>query len=103
MLPGSSFEATDDWAKYLSIEGINKSEKTISYVAYAIDFTIAGENSLYRLRLQDGTFYAFPDALKAPGGLRILKGQTHNMRFTDDAWRCHSNVVGKINERNIIY
>lgn len=99
VLPGSSIEATDDWAKYLSIEGINKSEKTISYIAYAIDFTISDEESLYRFRLQDGIFYASPDALTAPDGLRVLKGQKHKMRFTDDAWRCHSAVVDRLNER----
>jgi hypothetical protein len=37
----------------------------------------------YRIRLQDGTFYAFPDALTAPGGLRVLKGQKHNLSGDD--------------------
>jgi hypothetical protein len=97
--PGASIVATDDWPKYLSIEGINKSEKTISYIAYAIDFTIAGEKSLYRVRLQDGNFYASPGALTAPGGLRILKGQKHDIRFTNDARRCPSTLIGEINKR----
>lgn len=99
VLPGSSIAGTDDWSKHLSIEAINKSEKTISYIAYAIDFTVAGEDSLYRIRLQDGAYFAFPDALTDPGGLRVLKGKKHHMRFTDDAWRCQSAVVDKINER----
>ena len=98
VLPGSSFLATDDWAKHLSIEAINKSDKTISYIAYAIDFTVAGEKKLYRMRLQDGN-YAPPDALTAQAGLRVLKGQKHNMWFTDKAWSCHSTLVGMINER----
>ena len=97
--PGSAITATDDWAKYLSIEGVNKSEKTISYIAYAIDFKVAGEDKLYRIRLQDGNFYASPNALTASDGLRVLKGQKHNMRFTDNAWKCHSTLVDKINER----
>lgn len=99
VLPGSAIEATDDWAKYLSIEAVNKSEKTISYIAYAIDFKVAGEDKLYRIRLQDGNFYASPDALTASGGLRVLKGQKHTMRFSDNAWKCHSTLVEKINER----
>jgi hypothetical protein len=99
VVPGSSVVATDDWARHLSIEAINKSEKTISYIAYAIDFTVAGEDKLYRIRLQDGTFYAFPGALTVPDGLRVLKGQTHNMRFTENAWGCHSTLVSMINER----
>ena len=99
VLPGSAIAATDDWAKYLSIEGVNKSEKTISYIAYAIDFKVAGEDKLYRIRLQDGNFYASPGALTASGGLRVSKGQQHNMRFTDNAWKCHSTLVDKINER----
>src|ERR1044072_8054424 len=97
--PGSSIAATDDWAKHLSIEATNKSDKTISYIAYAIDFTVAGEKKLYRMRLQDGNNYASPDALTAPGGLRILTGQKHNMRFSDNAWSCHTTLVKMINER----
>lgn len=96
---GSAIVATDDWAKHLSIEAINKSQKTISYIAYAIDFTVAGEDKLYRLRLQDGNLNAFPDALTAPGGLRVLRDQKHHLRFTDNAWGCHSTLVGMINER----
>jgi len=96
---GSTILATDDWAKHLSIEAVNKSEKTISYIAYAIDFTIAGEKKLYRMRLQEGNYYASPDGLTAPGGLRILTGQKHNMRFSDNAWSCHSTLVKMINER----
>lgn len=96
---GQSFLATDDWAKFLSIEATNNSQKTISYIAYAIDFTVAGESKLYRIRLQDGNFYAFPDALTAPGGLRIGKGQQHNMRFAENAWKCHSTLIAKLNER----
>lgn len=99
VLSGSSILATDDWAKHLSIEAINNSEKTIAYIAYAIDFTVAGEKKLYRMRLQDGNYYASPDALTAPGGLRVLKGQKHNMTFTDKAWSCHSTLVSMINER----
>lgn len=99
VLPGSAIAATDDWAKYLSIEAVNKSEKTISYIAYAIDFKFRGEDKLYRIRLQDGNFYASQDALTASGGLRVSKGQKHNMRFTDNAWKCHSTLVDKINER----
>ncbi|HXQ74409.1 MAG TPA: hypothetical protein VN844_28140, partial [Pyrinomonadaceae bacterium] len=99
VLPGSAIAATDDWARHLSIEAVNKSEKTISYIAYAIDFRVAGEDKLYRIRLQDGNFYASPDALTASGGLRVLKGQTHNMRFSDNAWKCHSTLIDKINER----
>lgn len=97
--PGSAIAATDDWAKYLSIEAVNKSPKTISYIAYAIDFKVKGEDKLYRIRLQDGNFYASPDALTASGGLRVAKGQPHNMRFTDNAWKCHSTLIDKINER----
>jgi hypothetical protein len=99
VLPGSSIVATDDWAKNLSIEAINKSDKTISYIAYAIDFTVAGESKLYRMRLQDGNNYASPDALTAPGGLRVLTGQKHNMKFSDNAWNCHSTLLRMINER----
>lgn len=99
ILSGQSFFATDDWAKHLSIDATNNSQKTISYIAYAIDFTVAGESKLLRIRLQDGTFYAYPDALTAPGGLRVGKGQQHNMRFSDDAWRCHTGLVAKINEK----
>ena len=97
--PGSSIALTDDWAKHLSIDAINKSEKTISYIAYAIDFTVAGEKNLYRMRIQDGNNYAAPDAFTAPGGLRVSTGQKHNMRFSDNAWNCHSTLVGMINER----
>ena len=97
--PGSSIALTDDWAKHLSIDAINKSEKTISYIAYAIDFTVAGEKNLYRMRIQDGNNYAAPDAFTAPGGLRVSTGQKHNMRFSDNAWSCHSTLVGMINER----
>jgi len=96
---GSSILATDDWTKHLSIEAVNKSDKTISYIAYAIDFTVAGEKKLYRLRLQDGNNYASPNALTAPGGLRVLTGQKHNMKFNDNAWTCQSNLVAMINER----
>ncbi len=97
---GSSIVATDDWTKHLSIEGINKSQKTISYIAYAINFTINGEDSLYRVRLEDGIFYLFPDALTAPGGLRVLKGQKHNMGFRDNnACSGQSTLIGAINER----
>jgi len=99
VLPGSSILATDDWAKHLSIEAVNKSDKTISYIAYAIDFTVAGEKKLYRMRLQDGNNYASPDGLTGRGGLRVAKGQKHNMRFNDNAWKCHSTLVGMINER----
>jgi hypothetical protein len=99
VLPGSSIEASGDWVKNLSIEATNKSEKTISYIAYAVDFTIAGEDSLYRFRLQDGTFYSDPEALTAPGGLRVLRRQKHVMRFSDNTWKCHSTLVGMINER----
>lgn len=100
LLSGSSIVATDDWTKQLSIEGINKSEKTISYIAYAINFTINGEDSVYRVRLQDGTFYLFPDALTAPGGLRVLKGQKHNMAFRDDdPCTGQRGIIGAINER----
>ncbi len=97
--PGSSILATDDWAKHLSIVAINRSEKTISYIAYAVDFTVAGEKRLYRMRLQDGINYASSDALTKPGGLRILKGQKHSMRFTDNAWSCQSTLARMINER----
>lgn len=97
--PGSAIAATDDWARYLSIEAVNKSEKTVSYIAYAIDFKFAGEEKLYRIRLQDGNYYASPGALTAAGGLRVAKGQQHNMRFSDDSWKCQSGLVGKINER----
>src|SRR6185503_6456410 len=93
VLPGSSIVATDDWAKNLSIDASNKSDKTISYIAYAIDFTVAGESKLYRMRLQDGNNYASPDALTAPGGLRVLTGQKHNMKFSDNAWNCHSTLL----------
>lgn len=96
---GSSILATDEWAKHLSIDAVNKSEKTISFIAYAIDFTVAGEKKIYRMRLQDGNNYASPDALTAPGGLRISKGQTHNMKFSDTAWSCHSTLTKMINER----
>ena len=96
---GSSILATDDWTKHLSIEAVNKSEKTISYISYAIDFTVAGETKLYRIRLQDGNYFAAPNGLTAPGGLRVLKGQKHNMGFSDKAWTCHSTLVGMINER----
>lgn len=99
VLPGSSILASDDWAKHLSIEAINKSDKTISYIAYAIDFTVAGEKKLYRIRLQDGNNYASPDALTAPGGLRVLTGQKHDMKFSDNAWTCQSVLAGMINER----
>ncbi|HEY2974008.1 MAG TPA: hypothetical protein VGJ48_15950 [Pyrinomonadaceae bacterium] len=100
VLSGSSIVATDDWTKHLSIDGINKSEKTISYIAYAINFTINGEDSVYRVRLQDGTFYVFPNALTAPGGLRVLKGQKHNMAFRDDdTCSSQSALIGAINER----
>lgn len=99
VLPGSSILATDDWTKHLSIEAINKSEKTISYIAYAIDFTVAGEKKLYRIRLQDGNNYASVDGLTASGGLRVAKGQTHTMSFSDNAWNCHSTLVKMINER----
>lgn len=99
VLSGSSIAATDDWAKHLSIDAINNSEKTIAYIAYAIDFTVAGEKKLYRMRLQDGNNYASPDALTAPGGLRVAKGQKHNMTFTDKAWSCHTTLVSMINER----
>ena len=85
VLSGSSILATDDWAKHLSIEAINKSDKTISYIAYAIDFTVAGEKKIYRMRLQDGN-YASPDGLTTLGGLRVLTGQKHNMGFSDKAW-----------------
>ena len=97
--PGSSILATDDWAKHLSIDAVNKSDKTISYISYAIDFTVAGEKKLYRMRLQDGNYYAAPDGLTAPSGLRVLKGQMHNMRFSDMAWTCHSTLTNMINER----
>jgi len=97
--PGSSIALTDDWTKRLSIDAVNKSAKTISYIAYAIDFTVAGEKNLYRIRIQDGNNYAAPDALTAPGGLRVLTGQKHNIRFSDNAWSCHSTLVGMINER----
>jgi hypothetical protein len=96
---GSSILATDDWAKHLSIEAINRSGKTISYIAYAIDFTVAGEKKLYRLRLQDGNNYASPDSLTAPGGLRVLQGQKHDMKFSNNAWTCQSGLAGMINER----
>jgi hypothetical protein len=99
VLPGSSILATDDWARHLSIDATSKSEKTISYIAYAIDFTVAGEKKIYRMRLQDGNNYASPDALTAPGGLRVLKGQTHNMKFSDNAWSCHTTLTRMINER----
>lgn len=99
VLSGSSILAADDWAKHLSIDATSRSEKTISYIAYAIDFTVAGEKKLYRMRLQDGNNYASPDGLTAPGGLRILKGQKHNMRFSDNAWSCHSTLVNMINVR----
>ena len=99
VVSGSSILATDDWTKHLSIEATNKSEKTISYISYAIDFTVAGETKLYRIRLQDGNYFAAPNGLTAPGGLRVLKGQKHNMGFSDKAWTCHSTLVGMINER----
>jgi hypothetical protein len=93
---GSSIVATDDWTRNLSIDATNRSDKTISYIAYAIDFKIAGEENLYRVRLQDGKL---ADAMKAPNALRVLQGQQHNMKFTDDAWRCQSRLIGMINER----
>lgn len=99
VVSGSSILATDDWAKHLSIQAINKSDKTISYIAYAIDFTVAGEKKLYRMRLQDGNNYASPDGLTAPGGLRVLTGQKHSMTFSDTAWNCHATLVRMINER----
>lgn len=99
VLPGASIEATDDWAKHVSIEGINKTDKTISYISYAIDFTVAGEDKLYRIRLQDGNFYMQPDALTAPDGLRVPKKRKHNVKFSDNAWTCHSTLVSNINER----
>lgn len=94
----ASIAATDDWTKYVSIDAISKSDKAISYISYAIDFTIAGEDKLYRLRVQDGTFNAAPESL-VTSGLRLAKGQKHQMRFTDNAWNCSSTVVNKINER----
>jgi len=96
--PGSLIAATDDWAKHLSIEATNRSGKTIAYIAYAIDFTVAGESKLYRMRLQDGNNYAAPAGLTAPG-LRIWTGQRHSMRFSDNAWSCHTTLVKMINER----
>ena len=99
VLPGSTIEATDDWARHVSIEGINKTDKTISYISYAIDFTVAGEDKLYRIRLQDGNFYLQPDALTAPDGLRVPKKRKHNIKFSDNAWGCHSTLVANINAR----
>jgi hypothetical protein len=99
VLSGSSIAVTDDWAKHLSIDATNRSEKTIAYISYAIDVTVAGEKKLYRMRLQDGNNYAAPDGLTAPGGLRVMTGQKHNMRFSDNAWSCHTTLVRMINER----
>lgn len=98
VLSGSSITATDDWAKNLSIEATSNSEKTIAYIAYALDFTVAGEKKLYRMRLQDGS-YGATDALTAPGGLQIAKGQKHNIRFAGNAWSCQSTLARMINER----
>lgn len=99
VLSGASIEGTDDWVKHLSIDAINKSSKTISYIAYAVDFTIAGEKSLFRVRLQNGTFYLVPDALTAPNGLRIFTGQNHNLSATDSSWECQSTLLDMINAR----
>ena len=59
ILSGASIEAVD-WVKQLSIDAINKSGKTISYIGYAVDFTITGEKSLFRVRLQKRDFLPGP-------------------------------------------
>jgi len=99
VLSGSSFEATADWAKHLSIDAISKSEKKISYIAYAIDFTIVGVDSIYRIRLQDGTYYLLPGSLTAPNGLRISKGEMHNTKFTEDDWGRQASLADVINDK----
>jgi hypothetical protein len=99
ILPGSSFEAADDWDKDIVIEGINRSEKTISYIAYDLDFTIAGETSLYRVRLQDGLFYLLPDALTSPESLSVSKGQKHESKFVDNALSCQASVTSAVKEK----
>src|SRR5215470_15505882 len=76
ILPGSPIEATADWARDLRVEVTSKSEKPISYISYAIDFTIEGEKSIYRLQLTDSLFSSVLSESRPLPRRPLLKGQT---------------------------
>ena len=88
----------DGWSKDFVIEGVNKSNKVISYVSYALDFTIIGEDSLYRLKLDAGEHY-FNDGRKST--LQIAKGQKAKVSISDKAWDYSSPIISKINQKRL--
>lgn len=95
---GELILATDDWAKHLIVEGVNKSNKAISYISYALDFTISGEDSLYRLKLDIGEHY-FKDGRKSI--VQISKGQKAMTSISDKVWDYSSSIVSKINQKKL--
>ena len=94
--PDSSFAAANGWFEHLSIQGVNRSKEPISYIKYAIDFTIAGEKSLYRINLDSGDQFNQPDTKSQ---LHWPRGGSYLVNAVDKDLKCSSTLMAEINAR----
>ncbi len=100
LISGASFLATDDWVRHLTIEGVNHSKKKVSYLCYALDFTIAGEEIPYRLRLVEGADLIKSDQIGATK-ISIFNGQKYSFSISDFTWEYSAKLISMINNGKV--
>jgi hypothetical protein len=95
----STLLTTSDWLKQLSIEGMSDTGQTVTYVGYAVDFTLKDRNApllRYQFGLGKGLMSTMPNSNEKSLALRTGEAVTIS---AESSWQSMAAIVEMINKQ----
>jgi hypothetical protein len=96
----STLLTTSDWLKQLRVEGMSNTGQTVSYVGYAVDFTLKDRSApllRYQFGLGQGLMSTMPNSNGKSLALRTGEAVTIS---ADHSWESMTSIVEMINKRS---
>jgi hypothetical protein len=95
----STLLTTSDWLKQLSVEGMSNTVQTVSYVSYAVDFTLKDRSApllRYQFGLGQGLMSTMPNSNGKSLALRTGEAVTIS---AENSWKSMDTIVEMINKQ----